>query len=221
MSFLHLSPTVILARIIVLLTALPVHEAAHAWAAHWMGDDTAYYSNRLTFNPLRHIDPVGAVMILFFGVGFAKPVPVNTMRFRDRTKGIVVTSLAGPVSNILLAWVCMILSKGLMGAYFAFGASRALGASQLFRLIVQINLGLAVFNLLPMPPLDGYHAVMPFLPAKIAWKVQQYERTIVWVILALVWLGALDGILGALMGLLYSLVNGATFFMDILLRAVG
>ncbi len=221
MSFLNLSMTKIFARLIVLLTALPVHEAAHAWAAHKMGDDTAYYSNRLTFNPLQHIDPIGAVMILLFGIGFAKPVPINSMRFRDRKKGIVVTSLAGPFSNIALAWVCMIVAKALLALYLSTGAARGLGAYRLFVMIVQINLSLAIFNLLPIPPLDGYHAIMPFLPAKFAWKVQMYERQIVWIILALVWLGALDGVLGRLMGLLYTAVDSATFFMDVLLRAVG
>lgn len=220
MSFLNFDATKLIARLIVLLTALPVHEAAHAWAAHKMGDDTAYYSNRLTFDPLRHIDPIGAVMILFFGIGFAKPVPVNSMRFHDRKKGIVVTSLAGPLSNIALAWICMILAKLLLGVYLATDSARGLGVYRLFVMMVQINLSLAVFNLIPLPPLDGYHAIMPFLPAKFAWKVQLYERQIVWVILLLVWFGALNGVLSLLTGLLYNAVDGATFFMNFLLQAV-
>jgi len=219
LSFLNFDLTTLLARVIVLMTALPVHEAAHAYAAMRMGDDTAYYSNRLTFNPLHHIDPIGAVMILFLGVGFAKPVPVNSMRFRDRKKGIVVTSLAGPLSNIVLAFLAMVVTKLLFAGYLASGAALARGAYRVFSIMVSINIALAVFNLLPIPPLDGYHAVMPFLPAETAWKIQQYERQIVWILLLLVWVGLLNAPLRFFNNLFYSLVDSATFFVDPLMRA--
>ena len=91
----------LLARVIVLMTAIPVHEAAHAWAADKMGDPTARYYKRISLNPLDHIDPIGAVMILLFGFGFARPVPVNSMHFRDRDKGIIVTSLAAAAARLL------------------------------------------------------------------------------------------------------------------------
>ena len=104
----------LLARVIVLMTAIPVHEAAHAWAADKMGDPTARYYKRISLNPLDHIDPIGAVMILLFGFGFARPVPVNSMHFRDRDKGIIVTSLAGPFSNVLMALVCLVVTKLLL-----------------------------------------------------------------------------------------------------------
>ena len=105
----------LLARVIVLMTAIPVHEAAHAWAADKMGDPTARYYKRISLNPLDHIDPIGAVMILLFGFGFARPVPVNSMHFRDRDKGIIVTSLAGPFSNVLMALVCARLLRDRAG----------------------------------------------------------------------------------------------------------
>ena len=218
---LNLSLTTLVARGIVLLTALPIHEAAHAWTAEKMGDSTARYNHRLTLNPLDHVDPIGAVMILLFGVGFAKPVPVNSAAFRDRKKGMLFVSLAGPLSNVVLAWASLILYKLLIVVAHTTGLQLAVGADRLFSIMVSTNLGLAVFNLLPIPPLDGWHAIMPFLPYETTWIIQQYEHYIVWGVLALLWLGAFDRIVGVLVSLLYVVVDSATFFMDFLIRAVA
>ena len=98
----------LIARIIVLMTAIPVHEYAHAWAAEKMGDPTARYYRRLSLNPLDHIDPIGALMILLLGFGFARPVPVNSLNFNNRRVGTVVTSLAGPLSNVIMALLSML-----------------------------------------------------------------------------------------------------------------
>ena len=216
----NLSFQTILARAVVLLTALPVHEAAHAWVAYKMGDNTARYRNRLTLNPFDHIDPIGAVMILLFGIGFARPVPVNYSAFYDRKKGIVLTNLAGPLSNVLLAWISLILAKVMMIVYAFTNMRLAGGATDVFLIMVSTNLSLAVFNLLPIPPLDGWHALQPFIPYQWAWKIQMYEHQIVWGVLLLVWLGAFDGIIGALVGLLYRLVSMGTFFVDLIFGAL-
>ena len=204
----------LIARVIVLMTAIPIHEYAHAWAAEKMGDSTARYYRRLSLNPFDHIDPIGAVMILLLGIGFARPVPVNYSAFHDRKKGIVATSLAGPLSNVFLAWISLILAKVMMIAY-AFTHMRLVnGAADVFLVMVSTNLSLAVFNLLPIPPLDGWHALQPFIPYQWAWKIQMYEQQIVWGVLLLVWFGAFDGIMGVLVSMLYRLVSMGTFFVD-------
>lgn len=209
-----LSLQVILARIIVLMTAIPIHEFAHAYAAEKMGDSTARYSRRMSLNPLDHIDPIGALMILLVGIGFARPVPINSNNFRDKTKGTIVTSLAGPASNVLMALACLIVAKLLRLAYMATGISFLVGIFQVATFMVSINLMLAVFNLLPIPPLDGWHAICPLLPREVYWKIQPYEHQIVWLVLILVWLGAFNGILGVFSNGLFTLLDMLTFFIN-------
>ncbi len=208
-----LSFQVILARLLVLMTAIPVHEFAHAWAAEKMGDSTARYSRRLSLNPFDHIDPIGALMILLLGFGFARPVPIDSRNFRDNKMGTIVTSLAGPVSNILMAMVCLIIAKLLRLAFMATQLGFLVGIFQVVTFMVSVNLSLAVFNLLPIPPLDGWHAVCPLLPREIYWKIAPYEHQLVWLVLLLVWSGALNGIIGTFVGLLYQLLNALTFFL--------
>ena len=203
----------LIARIIVLMTAIPVHEYAHAWAAEKMGDHTARYYRRLSLNPLDHIDPIGAVMILLIGVGFARPVPINSLNFRNRKAGIVATSLAGPVSNIIMALLAMLAAKLLILAYAATGFNLLIGIFRVFLFMVRINLSLAVFNLLPLPPLDGWNAVSPLLPRELYWKIQPHEHQIMWVVLLLVWMGGLDGVIGFFVRFLYLLLDKITFFL--------
>lgn len=204
---------IILARLLVLMTAIPVHEFAHAWAAEKMGDSTARYSRRLSLNPLDHIDPIGALMILLIGIGFARPVPIDSRNFRDHKMGVIVTSLAGPASNVLMALICLILAKLLMLVYAATQLSFLVGIFRVVGFMVSVNLMLAVFNLLPIPPLDGWHAICPLLPREIYWKVSAYEHQIVWIVLILVWLGAFNGILSTLSTALYVLLDNITFFL--------
>lgn len=211
--FSGLTLQIILARLIVLLTAIPVHEFAHAWAAEKMGDSTARYSRRLSLNPLDHIDPIGALMILLIGIGFARPVPINSRNFRDHKMGTVVTSLAGPASNILMALVCMIITKLLRLAFITTQLGFLVGIYQVVSFMVSVNLTLAVFNLLPIPPLDGWHAICPLLPHEVYWKIVAHEHQLVWLVLFLVWFGAFNGILGTLSSLLYILLDAITFFI--------
>lgn len=211
--FAGLSLQVLIARVIVLMTAIPVHEFAHAWAAEKMGDQTARYSRRLSLNPMDHIDPIGALMILLLGIGFARPVPINSLNFRDRTKGIVVTSLAGPASNVLMALLALVAAKLIRLAYYATGIGILAGVFQVMSFMVSINLSLAAFNLIPLPPLDGYHAICPLLPREFYWKIQPYEQQAVWLVLILAWVGALNGIIGTVVGVFYRLINALTFFI--------
>ena len=101
-------------RIIIIFTILPIHEYAHAWAAKKLGDDTALYSGRLTLNPLAHIDPIGAILLFFTGFGWAKPVPVNPMRFKKSRKGMALTALAGPASNLIVAFIALIILRFIL-----------------------------------------------------------------------------------------------------------
>ncbi|MEG2174838.1 MAG: site-2 protease family protein [Oscillospiraceae bacterium] len=210
----------LIAGVLVLVTALPVHEFAHAWMAERMGDMTARSQRRLSLNPLDHIDPIGALMILFLGFGFARPVPINSMNFRDRRKGIVLTSLAGPVSNILMATLMLILRKMVRMVWIVLGWRWLGGLDTILAMTVSINLSLAVFNLLPLPPLDGWHAVSQVLPPSVYWKVAAYEQQIMWVVLLLAMIGFLSGPISWFSNLLYSLINRLTFFMDLLIAIV-
>ncbi len=152
--------------IIVLLFSIVIHEVAHGAVAYHLGDPTAKYAGRLTLNPIKHLDPIGSVLLpLFlvmirspFLVGWAKPVPINPYNFRDQKYGSLKVSLAGPAVNLVLAIVF-----GLPLRFFPSLIS-LFGLGQMFSYIVYINLLLAIFNLIPVPPLDGSHILFTFLP---------------------------------------------------------
>jgi Zn-dependent protease len=154
--------------LIPLILSLTVHEFAHAWSAWHLGDDTASRAGRLTLNPLAHIDLIGTVLLPLLGVpfGWAKPVPVNPSRFRPgvrMTTGMALTAAAGPVSNLLLALLMTVL-LALLGRYAPEMVARGGGVTELVVIMIQLNVNLALFNLLPIPPLDGSRIVDGFMP---------------------------------------------------------
>ncbi len=181
-------------RLIVALIALPIHECAHGYAAYRMGDYTAERQGRLTLNPLAHFDPIGTLAIILFGFGWAKPVPINPLNFENPKKGMMLSSLAGPMSNICLAFLSMVLYKlSYIPLYLGFTGA-FLSTVQTFLLyMITINITLGVFNLIPIPPLDGSRIATYFLPQHIYFKIMQYENFIFIGLMIALWFGVLDG----------------------------
>lgn len=194
------------ARVFIIFCVLPLHEFAHGYVAYKLGDPTAKQSGRLTLNPLAHIDPMGSLMIILVGFGYAKPVPVNIGRFKigKRKAYMALTALAGPVSNILMAFVFMFLYCLFQ---FRLNTSQAMAYVAMFFLYAaMVNISLAVFNLIPIPPLDGSRILSAVLPDKYYYKLMQYERYIVLAVFALILLGVLDKPLSIATGLIEGLI---------------
>ncbi len=204
---------------IVLLTAFPVHECAHALAAHWLGDDTAKNQGRISLNPLKHLDLVGTVFMLLAGFGWAKPVPINANNFKNRKVGMAVSSLAGPLSNVLMSYVSIIICKIL--TYSSYGNSYVNALADVFWYATILNLGLAVFNLLPVPPLDGSRIFNLVLPEKLYFKVMKYENIIFGILFLSIWLGFLDKPLYFLQQKAFDLMNRLSIWVDILMMIRG
>ena len=194
-----------------LFLALSFHEFAHGYAAYLMGDNTARYNGRLSLNPMAHLDIVGTLCLLLFHFGWAKPVPINPANFRNHRKGIIVVSLAGPFANFFLALVCTILCKLLYGF---ISTSQIAEFFYMVLLYAQVmNVGLMVFNLIPIPPLDGGVILMEFLPYRMRYQLYSLERYSGIILLVLVWTRMLTPVLNTMAGWVYSLIEMLTFFI--------
>ncbi|MBQ2696066.1 MAG: site-2 protease family protein [Clostridia bacterium] len=185
----------------------------HGFGAYFLGDKTAKSMGRLSLNPLRHLDPVGAICLLLFGFGWAKPVIVNPMYFKKPKRDMALVSLAGPVSNFILAFLGILIFKLLSMTMFFYGES--ILVEVVFSFIsnmVWLNIGLGVFNLIPIPPLDGSKIFLQWLPSRVYYDIMRYE-SLGWIILMVALaLGVLDPIIGtagdAVFNLLALLVGG-------------
>ncbi|MCI8526148.1 MAG: site-2 protease family protein [Oscillospiraceae bacterium] len=175
------------------LLCITVHETCHGLAAYWLGDPTAKRAGRLTLNPIRHIDLMGLLMMALVRFGWAKPVPVDMRYFKNPRVGMAVTAAAGPASNVLLAFLALLLRSVL--AYFClrWPESAVLEYLLLFTWYVAlISAGLAVFNLFPVPPLDGSKVLFSFLPDRAYLTLMRYERYGMLALMVLLLTGLLD-----------------------------
>jgi Zn-dependent protease len=184
-----------------ILIALSVHECAHAWAAYKLGDSTAKNFGRMTINPLKHLDPLGVLCMIVAGFGWARPVPVNSRNLRNPKRDMVLISLAGPASNIVLAFIGLLILRILQvlvlpalsaAAIGTFGVDAIAMLLQFLMLFCMLNAGLAIFNLLPIPPLDGSHLLALILPSRIYFKYVRYERYISFALVLLLVFNVLD-----------------------------
>lgn len=179
---LDLSLTRILLSVPAILIALTLHELSHGWVAYKLGDMTAKSQGRLSLNPLKHLDPIGALFLLIVGFGWAKPVPVNPYAFKNHEKGMAIVAIAGPASNLVMALLGGILllltntfltggsvtSSGVAGGLYYFG--------YFLMYFIQINVVLMVFNLIPIPPLDGSRVLAAFLNNELRYRYYQIEQ---------------------------------------------
>jgi Zn-dependent protease len=185
-----------------ILLALTVHEFSHGYVALMMGDPTAKNNGRLTLNPVAHIDPFGFLMLIFAGFGWAKPVPVNPMYFSDRRRGTLLVSLAGPASNIVMAIALTVL----LGLIIRFAGNISFTIQQLFLSAISINLVLAVFNLFPIPPLDGSKIVMSLFPSRFEQTFHEMERYSMILLILLLFLGVIRRVLFPIVNVLFNVL---------------
>lgn len=194
----------ILLSVIPSLLCITLHELSHGLVAYKLGDPTAKSAGRLTLNPLKHLDPVGLLMLVAFHVGYAKPVPVNMYRFKNPKRGMAVTALAGPVSNVVIAVVFLFL-YGLAAAPLG-GSAAGKYLLRMLNLTATISIGYAIFNMLPIPPLDGSKVLLAVLSDEGYLRLMRYERYGSLLLLALVWGGILGRPLLTAIGAVYDLL---------------
>ena len=207
-------------RIAAILLCLVVHELCHGLAAYYLGDPMAKQNHRLSLNPLRHLDLFGLLMMVTVGFGWAKPVPVDPRYFKNPKGGMAVTALAGPLSNFALAYLSALVCNGLVAGITVKGQTPGLMAAlNFFYLLLVLNIGLGVFNLIPFPPLDGSKVLAMFLPDRAYIRWMRLERYGMLALMAILWLGWIDAPLYAVRtGLTEGMISGGGFVYDGVLK---
>ena len=209
--------TGILLSVVPALLCIVFHELCHGFVAYKLGDNTAKSAGRLSLNPFKHLDIVGLIAMMFLHVGWAKPVPVYMNSFKNPKRGMAITALAGPLSNILLAAVVLLLYGFLYIPLLKLGDFGYVIIETLGRTAV-FSCSLAVFNIFPIPPMDGSKVLFALLPDKAYYKLMEYEHYGMLIVLLLVITGVIDPVLtylvNALVGLLSPLMNlGFSFYI--------
>jgi Zn-dependent protease len=199
-QLLFKDPVAFLILSVLLLYSIIFHELAHGWVAYKMGDPTAKWLGRLTLNPIKHLDLIGSLMLLVFGFGWAKPVPVNIENIPNRRKGLILVSSAGIVANIICAFIALLI-------YRVFSPEHSGMPEQIIILFARINIMLAAFNLIPIPPLDGSKILMGFTSESVTRFLVQIEPFGFFIVIGLLYIGALN-----------PLIN---FFQYIILTAIS
>ena len=217
----HISLSNIIATVISIaafLMSVSCHEFAHGYVAHKLGDPTAKNSGRLTLNPLKHFDLLSILFYMVFHFGWAKGVPINPMHFKDTKKGMVMCALAGPLTNILLAFISAVILQIYPErvAFSGVGYYILLYLYQFLYYMLSVNVMLAIFNLIPIPPLDGSKVFFSVFPDRIYYKILSYDRFMLIFLLVLVYTGVLDRIIttgaGNLSRIIINLADMAVFF---------
>ncbi len=204
--------TDLLISIPAVLICITIHEFAHGYIAYLLGDKTALNQGRLTLNPIAHIDPIGFFCLIFFRFGWAKPIPVSSYGLSNPKRDLALIALAGPLSNILLSLVCMIIMR-ILSMFLGVPLVGDVIAAFItfFNLTAIISTGLAVFNLLPIPPLDGYKIIYNFLPNSFKNRVNQYQQFISFGLIILLYLGILSIPLSLVSSLILDLLSNIAF----------
>ena len=207
----------------VALLSLSIHEFSHGYAAYKLGDPTAKYFGRLTLNPIKHIDPIGFITLMLFKIGWAKPVPVDPRHFKNPKRDMAITAVAGPLSNFILAFICVLLHQIYLVICLNIVSSIEVSETvftvittvqTLFLLLIYSNIGLGLFNLIPIVPFDGSRILYAFLPNTVTSKLHVIEKYSGIIILVLLFTGILDGPLS----FLNETISGAFFsFADMII----
>lgn len=200
-----------------IIVALSVHEFAHAFVAYKLGDASQKERGRLSLNPLRHLDPMGTICLLFFRFGWAKPVQVDPYFFRNRKEGMMWTAIAGPLMNLIMGFIMSFLFVLAVKSGWLTSGNAIISYLMVFlRIGAIMNVGLGIFNLIPIPPLDGSKVLMGILPEETYFNIMRYEQYISLLLLFVLFSGFLDGpLIGARSAILDGFTNIAMMLLGV------
>lgn len=219
-SFTPQSMIEVMVRLMIIFMIVPIHEYAHAWSATKLGDETPSYQGRLTLNPIAHIDPIGALALLLCGFGWGKPVQINPLRFKQYRKGSAICAAAGPISNLIFGFVGMIFYKVFLWISVVNGSQTFVYVSVFFSFFTSINLGLAMFNLIPIPPLDGSKIVSYFAGRKFDAFMYRNQTIISIAFMVFLISPVLQTPLTWIENKVFWVMDKLTFFVDLIMKAI-